>query len=228
MPPAIVARRIPKADETDAGFSLVELMVVLLVLGILLTIAIPTFLGTQSAADDRSAQSNLVTAFTNAQSQFESDGQTYFINGVRDAPAFAAALTAAQPSLGFKAGSSGTATNQGSSGVLSNISVAVSTDGNGIVMAAYSVPGNCFYIVNNAQTLSGSGVVGVAPYLGTNTVTTSPTSPASAGTIGLPVAAGTSYVVVKGDTTKTDCNAYSPMTNGSPATIQYQSRGFPG
>ena len=156
-------------------------MVVLLVIGILLAIAIPTFLGTTSAADDRSAQSNLNTALTDANTQFETNGQTYFIGGVQDSAAFAAALTAAQLSLSFKAGSAGTVDHPGKLGVLSSISVAVSADGNGLVLAAYSVPGNCFYVVDNAQALSGA-TASVAPYAGTTAVTTTPTSPAPAGT----------------------------------------------
>jgi type IV pilus assembly protein PilA len=225
-PPVLLARRFGGAGDTDAAFSMVELMVVLLVLGVLLAIAVPTFLGTQNAADDRSAQSNLNTTLTDAKTQFENNGQTYFINGVQDSAGFATSLTAAQLGLGFKAGSTGTAISQGSSGVLSSISVSVSADGNGLVLAAYSVPGNCFYVVDNAQALSGS-TASVAPYAGTTAVTNTWTV-APVGTIGLPTAAGTSYIEVKGDTTKTDCNAYSPTTSGSPAAIKSQTAGFPG
>ena len=224
-PPVLRVRRFGGAGDIDAAFSMVELMVVLLVLGVLLAIAIPTFLGTQNAADDRSAQSNLNTTLTDAKSLFENNGQTYFINGVQDSAAFATSLTTAQLGLVFKAGSTGTAITQGSSGVLSSISVSVSADGNGLVLAAYSVPGNCFYVVDNAETLGGS-TVSFPPYSGT--AVTSTWTAASAGTIGLPTTAGTSYVEVKGDTTKTDCNAYSPMTSGTPATIKSQSAGFPG
>ena len=46
----------------DEGFTLIELMVVLLIMAILLAIAIPTFLGVKGGASDRSAQSNLDTA----------------------------------------------------------------------------------------------------------------------------------------------------------------------
>jgi len=204
---------------------MVELMVVLLVLGILLAIAVPTFLGTQNAADDRSAQSNLNTALTDAKSQYQNNGQTYYINGIQDSVAMAAALSSAQLSLDFKAGSTGTAITQGSSGSLSSISVGVSIDGNGLVLAAYSVPGNCFYVVDNAQNLVGPSAA-AAPYTGTTAVTTTATA-APHGTIGLPTAAGTSYVEVKGDTTKTDCNAFSPWTSGPPATIRYLTSTFP-
>ena len=213
-------------NDPEGGFTLIELAVVVLVIAILLAIAIPTFLGTQGAADDRSAQSNLNTALTDALTQFQNNGQTYYINGVQDSVGFASALTSAQLSMNFKAGSSGTSTTQGSSGSLSNISVAVSTDGNGLVLAAYSVPGNCFYVVENAQLIAGA-TASVAPYTGTTTVTTTKTPTPTAGTIGLPVGAGTSYVEVKGDTTKTDCNASTPRTNGSPATVQYLNTGFP-
>src|ERR1039458_10739746 len=46
----------------EEGFTLIELMVVLLILAILLAIAIPTFLGVKGGAQDRAAQSNLTNA----------------------------------------------------------------------------------------------------------------------------------------------------------------------
>jgi len=209
----------------DDGFSLVELMVALLILSILLAIAVPTFLGTTATADNRSAQSNLNTALVDAKAQFESDGQTFFVNGVQNAPGMVNLLTGAQLSLAFHAGSTGTSTTQGSSGNLSTISVAVSSDGVGLVLGAFSVPGNCFYAVDNGGALS-SAATGVPPYAGRTAVTATPRT-APAGTIGLPTIPGTSFVEVKGDTIKTDCNAYSPKTSGPPATVQYLTSGFP-
>src|ERR1700677_4380762 len=61
----------------EAGFTLIELMVVLLIIAILLAIAIPTFLGVTSSANDRAAQSNLTNGLTEAAAQFQASGQTY-------------------------------------------------------------------------------------------------------------------------------------------------------
>ena len=54
-------REVEGAEAADAGFTLIELMVVLLIIAILLAIAIPTFLGVTGSANDRAAQSNLTT-----------------------------------------------------------------------------------------------------------------------------------------------------------------------
>ncbi len=220
------AEAFEKSACADEGFSLIELMLVLLVLAILLAIAVPTFLGTTAAADNRSAQSNLVTAFTDAKTQFQNGGQTYLVDGTQSASAFASLLDAAQLDLKFRAGSLGSSASLGSSNSLTTISVAVSADGYGLVLAAFSVPGNCFYVVDNAGPLS-SASTSTSPYAGATVVTTTATSPATAGSIGLPTAVGTNFVEVKGDTSKADCNAYTPKSSGAPGTVQYSTDGFP-
>jgi type IV pilus assembly protein PilA len=55
-----------RAGEED-GFTLIELMVVVLIIAILIAIAIPTFLGAQDRARDRGAQSDLRNALTAAK-----------------------------------------------------------------------------------------------------------------------------------------------------------------
>ena len=149
-------------SPSDDGFSLIELMVVLLVIGILMAIAIPTFLGTTGAADDRSAQSNLATVITDAKSQFQTDGQTY-----GNTTSLVQELTGAQLDLQFKDGAAGPTIHTGSSTGLADVSVAVSSDGNSVVLAAYSIPGNCFYVVDNSQDLSASVAGPGTPYAGT-------------------------------------------------------------
>lgn len=85
-----------KRASRDEGFTLIELMVVVLIIAILLLIAIPTFIGARNRAQDRSAQSNVRNALTNAKGIY-TDNEDY-----QDADT--TALAAAEPSLTFVAG----------------------------------------------------------------------------------------------------------------------------
>jgi type IV pilus assembly protein PilA len=69
---ALAARR---HDDED-GFTLIELMVVVLIIAILIAIAIPTFLGARQRAQDRAAQSDLRNALT-AEKTVYTDLQAY-------------------------------------------------------------------------------------------------------------------------------------------------------
>jgi type IV pilus assembly protein PilA len=51
-------------DRRNDGFTLIELMVVVLIIAILLAVAIPTFLGAQQNARRRAAQANVRNVFT--------------------------------------------------------------------------------------------------------------------------------------------------------------------
>ncbi|MHB8317897.1 MAG: type IV pilin protein [Acidimicrobiales bacterium] len=116
-------------EGAESGFTLIELMVVLLIMAILLAIAIPTFLGVQGGAQDRAAQSNLTTAFTSAKAFYANNGSTY--SPAAPATGLLSALISQEPELTFTTGSASNAN-------LNLISVAIGSNGNTLVLADQS------------------------------------------------------------------------------------------
>jgi type IV pilus assembly protein PilA len=121
--------------EREDGFTLIELMVVVLIIAILIAIAIPTFLGARQRAQNRAAQSSLRNALTAAKTIY-TDTQSY-------ATANAAALGAVEPSLTF-ADTPAVSGNQNTVSVSGNATV--------FAAAAMSASGTCYFIKEDVTT----------------------------------------------------------------------------
>jgi len=148
--------------EDERGFTLIELMVVVLIIAILIAIAIPTFLGAKTRAQDKAAQSSLRNGLTNAKGIY-TDQDTYFA-------ATTTALNTAEPSLVFQ-----TAASTGPKVV----SVATSASGvtpSWIVMTAKAADGNCYAISDGSANGTGfkltTGATCDAATVGTGVVAT--------------------------------------------------------
>jgi type IV pilus assembly protein PilA len=85
-----------RLERDEDGFTLIELMVVVLIIAILIAIAVPTFLGARSRAQARQAQSNVRNAYSAEKTAF-TDNQA-FVD--------AATVQSSEPSLTFQAAAS--------------------------------------------------------------------------------------------------------------------------
>jgi len=137
-------------DQLEGGFTILELVVVLVIISVLMAIAVPTFLSARSTANDRAAQSDLRTALVAANTVYI-DAQSFENMTVGD-------LSAAEPSIHWENGP--TTVGPHTLGVDLSHDIASGTEDVGqpaILLVEDAGDGECWYAVQADQD---------APYYG--------------------------------------------------------------
>jgi type IV pilus assembly protein PilA len=191
-----------QAERSDAGFTLIELMVVLLIIAILLAIAIPTFLGVTGSANDRAAQSNNTNALTEVKALYQ-NAQSYAVASLP-----VATLTASAPEFAWTQGALCAAATVN---CISEepVDVVSAADGQGVILANWSKTGTCWYAMDLEAAPVASFGDAAPPYQAISGNGALSDQENAAGSAGL-TQAGVYYSKNKG--AGVTCNATNPVT----------------
>ena len=195
-----------EGEAADAGFTLIELMVVLLIIAILLAIAIPTFLGVTGSANDRASQSNVTNALTEAKALYQNNSQSYGFP--------TASLQASAPEFTWGSQTACTAANGPNCVSFTPVDVVNAGDGAGFIIANLSKTGTCWYVVTLEANPSATSLGDTAPAYQAISGTAAGDQESGGAAM---TTAGTYYSQVKSGTTMpagtAGCNAKNPVAD---------------
>jgi type IV pilus assembly protein PilA len=132
-----------RADTSEGGFTLIELMVVLLIIAILLAIALPTFLGARNRSNARATQVILRNALTSEQVNWTLN-QMFATDLSGDEPS--TSWLTSSPSTPGQNGVYATIYAESVSGPTLTTTAASSIQADGVVLVGYAKDGNCYAI----------------------------------------------------------------------------------
>jgi type IV pilus assembly protein PilA len=201
-------RELEGDEGAEAGFTLIELMVVLLIIAILLAIAIPTFLGVANSAGDRAAQSNLTNALTEAKAIYQNSAEYATTSGSTVTVLPVSTFTSSAPEFSWVQGSTvaaGGCSASSSGNCISEqiVDSSLAADSQGIILATYSPKTQSCWYALDLESTPGTLATDTGYVQFDNGTTHRPSGASTAGVF---------YAKKKGSITGVNCNALYPTT----------------
>ncbi|HEX2040142.1 MAG TPA: type II secretion system protein [Acidimicrobiales bacterium] len=134
-----------RREDHEGGFTLVELIVVVAVIGILAAIVVVTLLGAQGKAKSKAATSNLRTALTSAKT-LHTEQESYLVD---DLATTVSRLQEQEPALTWKSAPATTPSE-----------ISVTSDADTAAFATKAQDGYCYYVVDDVSTAAGGTTFG--------------------------------------------------------------------